>query len=63
MGVPGSTARVVGSTLGRAALIAAGIALLTDDTAPVKKGLAGALGIEVFVLLYAMNQRHRGCRV
>lgn len=61
-GEPGGFAGIVGSTLGRAALIAAGVKFLTDDPEPLRKGMAGALGIEVFVLLYAASQRGR-CRV
>lgn len=52
-----SLAAVVGSTLARAALIAGGIYLSSkvlgwDEKHVVRNSLAGAIGIEAFVLAY-----------
>lgn len=54
-GEEGGLAAVVSSTLGRAALIGAGIAVIGGERDPVrlaKHAIGGAVAIEVFVLWY-----------
>ena len=57
-GKPGALGEVIGTTLGRALLIGAGLYLVGGREKPlVKNALAGALAIEVFVLCYLSHQQ------
>jgi hypothetical protein len=47
---PGGTARIIGSTLKRSALIAAGLLAVGQRQGVVKGALAGAVAVELFVL-------------
>lgn len=58
-GEPGSFLRVLGHTAGRAALIGVGLAVVGEREHIVKYAIAGALGIEAFVLGYTYWQEGR----
>lgn len=58
-GESGSFVRVVGHTLLRAGLIGVGLAIAGEREKLVRYSVAGALGIEAFVIGYAYWQRRR----
>lgn len=56
-GEPGSFLRVLGHTGGRALLIGVGLAVVGEREHLLKYSIAGALGIEAFVLAYTYYQQ------
>jgi len=58
-GEPGSFVRVLGHTAGRALLISIGMAVFGEREHLLRNSVAGALGIEAFVLGYTYWQRGR----
>lgn len=55
-GRPGGLGKTIVCTLGRASLIGVGMAVVGKRENLVRDALAGALGIEAFVLAWAMHR-------
>lgn len=58
-GDPSGLIGVVGHTIGRSALVGAGMAVAGERKHLVRNAVAGALGIEAFVLVWAAWKAHQ----